>query len=486
MLSLRLLLLTRSTQKQDSKPETCGLVKSTLARQFPLVFISTWSENSVTSLSVFSRPEKHFDSILSFRLLLLTRSTQKQISKQETCGLVKSALANHFPLVFISTRSENSVTSLSVFSKTKKHFDCMLSLRLLLLTRSTQKQISKPETYGLVKSALAKQFPLVFISTWSENSVTSLSVFSSPGKHFDSMLSLRLLLLTRSTQKQDSKPETCGLVKSTLARQFPLVFISTWSENIRFGLLWPLLGYFGTFCANFIHFGLFCSVLGYFHPFWATFVHFVQLSTVSGYFRPFWATLVCFGLLSPLLGYFRPFWPTVIRFGLLSSVLGYFRPFWATLVSFGLLSSVLGYLRYFHPFWATFIRFGQPSSVLGNFGQFWATFIRFGLPSLLSSVLGYFHPFWATVATFGLLSSVLGYLGYFHPFWATFIHFRLLSSVLGNFGQFSATFIRFGLLWSVFGYFHLFWATFIRFGQLSSVLGNFGQFWATFFRFGLL
>ncbi|KAL7396777.1 hypothetical protein ABVT39_011706 [Epinephelus coioides] len=231
MLSLRLLLLTRSTQKQVSKPETCGLVKSTLARQFPLASISTWSENSVTSLSVFSRPEMHFDSMLSLRLLLLTRSTQKQISKPETCGLVKSALAKQFPLVFISTWSENSVTSLSVFSSPDKHFDSMLSLRLLLLTRSTQKQISKPETCGLVKSALARQFPLVFISTWSENSVTSLSVFSKPEKHFDSMLSLRLLLLTRSTQKQDSKPETCGLVKSTLARQFPLVFISTWSEN---------------------------------------------------------------------------------------------------------------------------------------------------------------------------------------------------------------------------------------------------------------
>ncbi|KAL7389750.1 hypothetical protein ABVT39_009084 [Epinephelus coioides] len=231
MLSLRLLLLTRSTQKQISKPETCGLVKSTLARQFPLVFISTWSENSVTSLSVFSRPEKHFDSILSLRLLLLTRSTQKQVSKQETCGLVKSALARQFPLVFISTWSENSVTSLSVFSRPEKHFDSMLSLRLLLLTRSTQKQISKPETCGLVKSALAKQFPLVFISTCSENSITSLSVFSRPEKHFYSMLSLRLLLLTRSTQKQISKQETCGLVKSALARQFPLVFMSTWSEN---------------------------------------------------------------------------------------------------------------------------------------------------------------------------------------------------------------------------------------------------------------
>ncbi|KAL7390664.1 hypothetical protein ABVT39_025377 [Epinephelus coioides] len=231
MLSLRLLLLTRSTQKQVSKPETCGLVKSTLARQFPLVFNSTWSENSVTSLSVFSRPEKHFDSMLSLRLLLLTRSTQKQVSKPETCGLVKSTLARQFPLVSISTWSENSVTSLSVFSSPEKHFDSMLSLRLLLLTRSTQKQVSKPETCGLVKSTLARQFPLVFISTWSENSVTSLSVFSSPGKHFDSMLSLRLLLLTRSTQKQLSKPQTCGLVKSILARQFPLVFISTWSEN---------------------------------------------------------------------------------------------------------------------------------------------------------------------------------------------------------------------------------------------------------------
>ncbi|KAL7396301.1 hypothetical protein ABVT39_003850 [Epinephelus coioides] len=231
MLSLRLLLLTRSTQKQDSKPETCGLVMSTLARQFPLVFISTWLENSVTSLSVFSRLEKHFDSMLSLRLLLLTRSTQKQISKPEMCGLVKSTPARQFPLVFISTCSENSVTSLSVFSKPKKHFDSMLSLRLLLMTRSTKKQISKPETCGLVKSTLARQFPLVFISTWSENSVTSLSVFSRPEKHFDSMLSLRLLLLTRSTQKQISKPETCGLVKSTLARQFPLVFISTWSEN---------------------------------------------------------------------------------------------------------------------------------------------------------------------------------------------------------------------------------------------------------------
>ncbi|KAL7378330.1 hypothetical protein ABVT39_011919 [Epinephelus coioides] len=231
MLSLRLLLLTRSTQKQISKPETCGLVKSAVAKQFPLVFISTWSENSVTSLSVFARPEKHFDSMLSLRLLLLTRSTQKQISKPETCGLVKSALAKQFPLVFISTWSENSVTSLSVFSSRGKHFDIRLSLRLLLLTRSTQKQISKPETCGLVKSALAKQFPLVFISAWSENSVTSLSVFSKPKKHFDIMLSLRLLLLTRSTQKQDSKPETCGFLKSTLARQFPLVFISTWSEN---------------------------------------------------------------------------------------------------------------------------------------------------------------------------------------------------------------------------------------------------------------
>ncbi|KAL7382155.1 hypothetical protein ABVT39_017650 [Epinephelus coioides] len=231
MLSLRLLLLTRSTQKQISKPETCGLVKSALSKQFPLVFISTWSENSVTSLSVFARPEKHFDSMLSLRLLLLTRSTQKQISKPETCGLVKSALAKQFPLVFISAWSENSVTSLSVFSQPKNHFDSMLSLRLLLLTRSTQKQISKPETCGLVKSALSKQFPLVFISAWSENSVTSLSVFASPEKHFDSMLSLRLLLLTRSTQKQISKPETCGLVKSALAKQFPLVFISAWSEN---------------------------------------------------------------------------------------------------------------------------------------------------------------------------------------------------------------------------------------------------------------
>ncbi|KAL7383500.1 hypothetical protein ABVT39_011883 [Epinephelus coioides] len=231
MFSLRLLLLTRSTQKQISKPETCGLVKSALSKQFPLVFIRTWSENSVTSLSVFARPEKHFDSMLSLRLLFLTKSTQKQISKPETCGLVKSALAKQFPLVFISAWSENSVTSLSVFSKHKKHFDSMLSLRLLLLTRSTQKQISKPETCGLVKSALAKQFPLVFISAWSENSVTSLSVFSSHGKHFDIMFSLRLLFLTTSTQKQISKPETCGLVKSALAKQFPLVFISAWSEN---------------------------------------------------------------------------------------------------------------------------------------------------------------------------------------------------------------------------------------------------------------
>ncbi|KAL7395896.1 hypothetical protein ABVT39_025016 [Epinephelus coioides] len=231
MFSLRLLLLTRSTQKQISKPETCGLVKSALSKQFPLVFISAWSENSVTSLSVFSKPEKHFDSMLSLRLLFLTKSTQKQISKPETCGLVKSALAKQFPLVFISAWSENSVTSLSVFSKPGKHFDSMLSLRLLLLTRSTQKQISKPETCGLVKSALAKQFPLVFISAWSENSVTSLSVFSSHGKHFDSMFSLRLLFLTKSTQKQISKPETCGLVKSALAKQFPLVFISAWSEN---------------------------------------------------------------------------------------------------------------------------------------------------------------------------------------------------------------------------------------------------------------
>ncbi|KAL7398116.1 hypothetical protein ABVT39_004632 [Epinephelus coioides] len=231
MFSLRLLLLTRSTQKQISKPETCGLVKSALSKQFPLVFISTWSENSVTSLSVFARPEKHFDSMLSLRLLFLTKSTQKQISKPETCGLVKSALAKQFPLVFISAWSESSVTSLSVFSSHGKHFDIMFSLRLLLLTRSTQKQISKPETCGLVKSALAKQFPLVFISAWSENSVTSLSVFSSHGKHFDIMFSLRLLLLTRSTQKQISKPETCGLVKSALSKQFPLVFISTWSEN---------------------------------------------------------------------------------------------------------------------------------------------------------------------------------------------------------------------------------------------------------------
>ncbi|KAL7395760.1 hypothetical protein ABVT39_022700 [Epinephelus coioides] len=231
MLSLRLLFLTKSTQKQISKPETCGLVKSALAKQFPLVFISAWSENSVTSLAVFSKPEKHFDSILSLRLLLLTRSTQKQISKPETCGLVKSALAKQFPLVFISAWSENSVTSLSVFSRPGKHFDSMLSLRLLFLTRSTQKQISKPETCGLVKSALAKQFPLVFISAWSENSVTSLSVFSSHGKHFDIMFSLRLLFLTKSTQKQISKPETCGLVKSALAKQFPLVFISAWSEN---------------------------------------------------------------------------------------------------------------------------------------------------------------------------------------------------------------------------------------------------------------
>ncbi|KAL7391968.1 hypothetical protein ABVT39_017409, partial [Epinephelus coioides] len=231
MFSLRLLLLTRSTQKQDSKPETCGLVKSALSKQFPLVFIRTWSENSVTSLSVFARPEKHFDSMLSLRLLFLTRSTQKQISKPETCGLVKSALAKQFPLVFISGWSENSVTSLSVFSSHGKHFDIMFSLRLLLLTRSTQKQISKPETCGLVKSALANQFPLVFISTWSENSVTSLSVFARPEKHFDSMLSLRLLFLTKSTQKQISKPETCGLVKSALSKQFPLVFISAWSEN---------------------------------------------------------------------------------------------------------------------------------------------------------------------------------------------------------------------------------------------------------------
>ncbi|KAL7385369.1 hypothetical protein ABVT39_020576 [Epinephelus coioides] len=231
MFSLRLLLLTRSTQKQISKPETCGLVKSALSKQFPLVFISAWSENSVTSLSVFARPEKHFDSMLSLRLLFLTKSTQKQISKPETCGLVKSALAKQFPLVFISAWSENSVTSLSVFSSHRKHFDSMLSLRLLFLTKSTQKQISKPETCGLVKSALAKQFPLVFISAWSENSVTSLSVFSSHGKHFDIMFSLRLLLLTRSTQKQISKPETCGLVKSALSKQFPLVFIRTWSEN---------------------------------------------------------------------------------------------------------------------------------------------------------------------------------------------------------------------------------------------------------------
>ncbi|KAL7393387.1 hypothetical protein ABVT39_010081 [Epinephelus coioides] len=231
MFSLRLLFLTKSTQKQISKPETCGLVKSALSKQFPLVFIRTWSENSVTSLSVFARPEKHFDSMLSLRLLFLTKSTQKQISKPETCGLVKSALAKQFPLVFISAWSENSVTSLSVFSSHGKHFDIMFSLRLLFLTKSTQKQISKPETCGLVKSALSKQFPLVFISAWSENSVTSLSVFSSHGKHFDIMFSLRLLFLTKSTQKQISKPETCGLVKSALSKQFPLVFISAWSEN---------------------------------------------------------------------------------------------------------------------------------------------------------------------------------------------------------------------------------------------------------------
>ncbi|KAL7375768.1 hypothetical protein ABVT39_023606 [Epinephelus coioides] len=236
MLELKLLVLTRSTQKQVSKQETCGLVNSIVARQFPLVSITSWSENSIMSLLVFSSPEKHFESMLSLRLLLLTRSTHKQVSKPETCGLVKSTLARQFPLVFISSWSEKCSMSLWVFSGPEKHFESMLSLRLLLLTRSTQKQLSKPETCGLVKSTLARQFPLVSITSWSENSIMSLLVLS-PEKHFESMLSLRLLHLTRSTQKHVSKPERCGLVNSIAARQFPLVFISSWSENSIMSLL---------------------------------------------------------------------------------------------------------------------------------------------------------------------------------------------------------------------------------------------------------
>ncbi|WP_237581208.1 hypothetical protein, partial [Salmonella sp. gx-f7] len=80
--------------------------------------------------------------------------------------------------------------SLLVFSGPEKHFDSMLSLRLLLLSRSTQKQVSKPETCTLLKSIVARQFLVVFITSWSENSNMSLLVFSGPEKHFDSMLSL--------------------------------------------------------------------------------------------------------------------------------------------------------------------------------------------------------------------------------------------------------------------------------------------------------
>ncbi|KAL7383046.1 hypothetical protein ABVT39_003933 [Epinephelus coioides] len=237
MLSLRLLLFTRSTQKQVSKPETCGLVNSIVARQFPLVSLISWSENSIMSLLEFSGPERHFESMLSLRLLLLTRSTQKQVSKTETCGLVNSIVARQFPLVSLTSWSENSIMSRLAFSGPERHFESMFSLRLLLLSRSTQKQVSKPETCGLVNSIVARQFPLVSLISWSENSIMSLLEFSGPERHFESMLSLRLLLFTRSTQKQVSKPETCGLVNSIVARQFPLVFITNWSENSIMSLL---------------------------------------------------------------------------------------------------------------------------------------------------------------------------------------------------------------------------------------------------------
>ncbi|KAL7369897.1 hypothetical protein ABVT39_012603 [Epinephelus coioides] len=237
MLSLRLLVLTRSTQKQGSKPETCSLVISIVPSQFSVVSVTSWSENSIMSLLVFSSTEKHFDSMLSLRLLVLTRSTQKQISKPETCSLVNSIVPSQFSVDSGTSWSENSIMSLLVFSSTEKHFDSMLSLRLLLLTRSTQKQVSKPETCSLVNSIVPSQFSVDSVTSWSENSIMSLLVFSSTEKHFDSMLSLRLLLLTRSTQKQGSKPETCSLVISIVASQFSVVSVTSWSENSIMSLL---------------------------------------------------------------------------------------------------------------------------------------------------------------------------------------------------------------------------------------------------------
>ncbi|KAL7369684.1 hypothetical protein ABVT39_005397 [Epinephelus coioides] len=237
MLSLRLLVLTRSTQKQGSKPERCSLVISIVASQFSVVSITSWSENSIMSLLVFSRPKKHFDSMLSLRLLLLTRSTQKQISKPETCSLVNSIVPSQFSVDSVTSWSENSIMSLLVFSSTEKHFDSMLSLRLLVLTRSTQKQGSKPERCSLLISIVASQFSVVSVTSWSENSIMSLLVFSSTEKHFDSMLSLRLLLLTRSTQKQVSKPETCSLVNSIVPSQFSVDSVTSWSENSIMSLL---------------------------------------------------------------------------------------------------------------------------------------------------------------------------------------------------------------------------------------------------------
>ncbi|WP_237581209.1 hypothetical protein, partial [Salmonella sp. gx-f7] len=77
--------------------------------------------------------------------------------------------------------------SLLSFSAREKHFESMLSFRLLLSNRSTQKQVFKPEMCDLMNSTLPGQFHVVAISSWSENSKMSLLSFSAREKHFESM-----------------------------------------------------------------------------------------------------------------------------------------------------------------------------------------------------------------------------------------------------------------------------------------------------------